>query len=86
MTDRKRAEYVAREAILKLLSNEEAARVSTAEAASGLTEGAEYLDLKHLDQGLQRAEAATKVTMRHVLPRRAVSDETWSRILAQLAR
>jgi hypothetical protein len=84
MTDAKRAEHVARETILKLLSNEEIAKVSMAEAASGLTEGKEYLDLEHLDQGVQRAKAATKVTMAHVLPRSAVRDETWSKILAQL--
>ena len=55
MTDAKRAE-VARENILKLLSDEEVAKVSTAEAASGLTEGTEYLDLEHLEQGVQRAK------------------------------
>ncbi len=86
MTDAKRAEHVARDNILKLLSNEEIAKVSTAEAASGLTEGGEYLDLEHLDQGVQRAKAATRATMGHVLPRSAVSDKTWSKILAQLAR
>jgi hypothetical protein len=37
MTDAKRTEQVARDNILKLLSNEEIAKVSTAEAASGLT-------------------------------------------------
>ena len=86
MTDAKRAEQIARDTILKLLSNEEIAKVSTAEAASGLTEGGEYLDLEHLDQGVQRANAATKVTMGHVLPRSAVCDESWSKILAHLAR
>ena len=40
------------------------------------------LDLQHLDQGIQCAG----VTMGHVLPRSAVSDETWSKILAQLPR
>ena len=84
MTDAKRAEQVARDDILKVLSGEEIAKVSTAEAASRLTEGGEYLDLDHLDQGVQRAKAATKVTMGHVLPRNAVSDETWSKILARL--
>ena len=85
MTDAKRAEHVTRDTILKLLSNEEIARVSTAETASGLSEGEEYLDLEHLDQGVQRAKAATKVTMGHILPRSAVGDETWSKILAQLS-
>jgi len=68
------------------MSNEEIAKVSTAEAASGLTEGEESLDLEHLDQGVQRAKTATtKVTMGHILPRSAVCDETWSKIFAQLA-
>ena len=86
MTDAKLAEHVARDTILKLLSDEEIAKVSTAEAASELTEGGEYLDLEHLDQGVQRAKAATKVTMGNVLPRSAVRGETWSKIIAQLAR
>ena len=38
MTDAKRAEVV-RDNILKMLSDEESARVSTAETASKLTEG-----------------------------------------------
>jgi len=84
MTDAKRAEQVARNNILKLLSNEEVAKVSSAEAVSGLTEGGEYLDLEHLDQGVQRAKAAAKVTMGHVIPRSAVRGETWTKILAQL--
>jgi len=86
MTDAKRAEQVAREAILELLSDEETARVSTAETASALKEGAEYVDLEHLDRGVQRAKAAGGVTMGHVLPRNAVSKEIWSKILARLAR
>ena len=80
MTDAKRAEQVARDTILKLLSDEENARVSTGEAASRLTEGAEYLDLQHLDRGVQHAG----ITMGHVLPRSAVSDQTWNKILAHL--
>ena len=86
MTNTKRAEQIARDNILKLLSNEEIAKVSTAEAASGLTEGGEYLDLEHLDQGVQHAKPASKVTMGHVLPRSAICNETWNKILAQLAR
>ena len=78
------AEQITRNSILKLLSDEENARVSTAEAASGLTEGEEYLDLEHLDPGVQRAKAATNARMGHVLPRSAVSEETWRKILVQL--
>ena len=86
MTDAKRTDHVVRDNILKILSNEEIARISTAETASTLTEGVEYLDLEHLDQGVQRAKAVTKVTMGRVLPRTAVRGETWIKILAQLVR
>jgi hypothetical protein len=86
MANTRVAEQFTRDNILKLLSNEEIAKVSTAEAASRLTEGGEYLDLEHLDQGVQRAKPASKVTMGHVLPRSAVCNETWSKIVAHLAR
>ena len=85
MTDAKRSEEV-RDTILGLLSDEETARVSAAEGGFELTEGTEYLDLEHLDRGVQRAKAAVAVTMGHVLPRNAVRAETWSKILEQLAR
>lgn len=85
MAESSRTEHVTREAVLNLLSNDEIARVSTAEAATGLTEGQEYLDLEHLDQGVQQAKAVIKGTMGHVLPRTCVADETWKKILAQLA-
>jgi hypothetical protein len=85
MTDAKRAPQVARETILKLLSNEETARVSTAEDAAGLVEGAEYLDLNHLDKGIQRVTATATVAMGHVLPCSAVRDDTWRKIVAKLA-
>jgi hypothetical protein len=86
MTNANRSAQVAREAILMLLSNEETARVSTAEDKPELAAGAEYLDLDFLDRGVQRASPATAVTMGHVLPRSAVRQETWHHILAQLAR
>ena len=80
MTDAKHAAQVTRDTILKLLSDEENARVATGEAGARLSEGDEYLDLLHLDQGVQRAG----ITMGHFLPRSAVSDETWHKILAHL--
>lgn len=85
MSVAEQAEYVTRNTILNLLSNDEIAKVSTAEATSGLTKGAEFLDLEHLDQGVQRAGSVTKVAMGQVLPRNAVSEETWGKILLQLA-
>lgn len=79
-----RADQVARDTILKLLSDEENARVSTGEAAARLGEGAEYLDLQHLDLGVQRATTVSQVPMGHIVARSAVSAETWSNILARL--
>ena len=86
MTIPARADYVSRDALLKLLSDEEIARVSTAETAAGLTQGDEYVDLEHLDQGVRRADPAIKVAMGHAVPRSAVSAASWARILAQLPR
>ena len=86
MTDAQRVEQDARDNILKILSNEEIAKVSNAEGKHLLPVGTEYLDLEHLNQGVQSAKAATKVTIGHALPRSAVSSETWSKILAQLVR
>ena len=63
MTTPARAAYVSRDALLELLSDEEIAKVSTAEAASGLSQGDEYVDLEHLDQGVRRSDPGTKVTM-----------------------
>jgi hypothetical protein len=81
-----RVEQVARDSILKLLSDEENGRVSTAQTTSRLTEGSEYLDLADLGQGVQCAKATmATATMSHILPRSAVSDETWRKILVHLA-
>ena len=86
MTVAERADHIARDTILKLLSDEENAKVSSAEGSAGLAQGEEYLDLEHLDRGIQRADSAmTKGTIGHIVPRRAVHGETWSKILAQLA-
>jgi hypothetical protein len=78
-----RPEYVARDSILKLLSDDEVASVSTAETVVRLSEGDEYIDLERLDQGVQRARGST-TPMSRVLPRRAVHEATWSKVLAQL--
>lgn len=86
MAESDRAVHVTREAILKLLSDDEIAKVSTAETAAGLTVGSEYLDLEHLDQGIHRANAATKVVMGQILPRAAVHPETWAKVLMHLKR
>jgi uncharacterized membrane protein len=78
------AVYENREAILKLLSDDEVARVSTAEGAPRLADGDEYVDLEQLSLGVRRA-SGTAAPMGHVLPRKAVQEKTWNKILGQLA-
>ena len=79
-----RSEYVTRESVLKLLSDNEVAAVSTAESAPRLAEGDEYLNLEMLERGVQRVVGAGPV-MGSVLPRKAVHEATWTKILTQLA-
>jgi hypothetical protein len=83
MTIHKQADYVRRDAILKLLSEDENQRVSMAETAPRLAKGEEYIDLERLDLGVQLAHRA--IEMGHVLPRAAVHDNTWTAILKYLA-
>jgi hypothetical protein len=85
MTSDVRTAYVTRDSVLKLLSDEEVGKVSTAETAARLLAGDEYLDLEQLGQGVQRA-GGNSTPMGRVLPRRAVHEDTWSKILALLAK
>jgi len=83
MTKAERINYATRDLILEFLSDEEVARVSTSETAARLSEGDEYIDLAALPQGVQRADGVAPV-MGHILPRKAVREGTWNRILTQL--
>ena len=85
MTDPKRQQAM-RDDIVLLLSDEETARVSTAEDAPKLADGAQYVDLERLDLGVQVAAAGRQIAMGRILPRSAVSAETWKRVVARLAR
>lgn len=67
-----------------LLSDDEVACVCTAETAVRLREGEEYLDLDALDEGV-RSALGTSPNMSRLLLRRAVSKETWGKILEKLA-
>jgi len=85
MTNHQRDEYVLRDGIMNLLSDEEVARVSTAETAQKLADGDEYIDLEQLEQGVLRGQS-TPTPMGHVLPRKAVHEDTWSKIVMTLTR
>jgi hypothetical protein len=84
MKNPKRYQYESRDRILKLLSDDEVASVSTAETATRLDQGEEFLDLERLGQGVQQADGSAPV-MGRVLPRKAVHATTWSKILDELA-
>lgn len=78
-----RERYTTREEILEMLTDEETARVSTAEGAA-MTEGDEYIDLTQVAKGVMRVDGVP-VSVGHVLPRRAVGEVTWNNILRHLA-
>jgi hypothetical protein len=73
-----------RDDILKLLSDEELARVSSAETTVRLADGDEFLDLNALDQGVRRA-LGSAAPMGSVLAKGAVHEATWEKILIRLA-
>jgi hypothetical protein len=83
MKNNQRNNYVTRDSILELLSDDEVAAVSTAETASTLANGDEYIDLEHVDRGVLRAITPTR-HMGRVLPRGAVQPSTWVKIMSQL--
>jgi hypothetical protein len=74
--------YQRRNAVLKLLSDDEVAKVSNAETAVRLEEGEEYLDLARPERGALRASSSFSVSMGQVLPRSAVSDQTWAKLVS----
>jgi hypothetical protein len=85
MQTQKRTDYVTRDEILKLLSDNEVARVSSAETAGALMDGDEYLDLEQLTQGVRRVKGTVKPIGR-VLAKKAVQEATWSKIVTKLPK
>ena len=82
--DAKRADYITREGLLALLTDDEVARVSTMESAPRLANDEEYVDLLQLAEGVRRVQSSSVLTMGHVLPRSAVGKETWTKICSRL--
>jgi hypothetical protein len=79
----KRGPYVTRESVLMLLSDDEVAAVATAETATRLPEGDEYLDMEQLGQGVQKSHNK-KTPMGRMLPKKSIHQDTWNKILKQL--
>ncbi len=85
MTDTKNA-YMVRDGLLKLLSDDEIARVSRIEGDARLDYGDEYLDLGNPSAGVLKADGKTApVSMGRVLPRKVVSEMTWTKLLLEIA-
>ncbi len=80
-----RAEYVTRETILKLLSDDEVSQVSTAESGTQLINGDEYIDLDKPTRGVMKAVKTSTAHIAGMLPRRAVSEKTWQQIVARFS-
>ena len=78
-------EAITREAVLALLSDVEMAKVSRAEGEPRLVEGDEYVDLEDLSEGVRQVHA-TSVPTRHAMPRSAVSEATWAKIVSLVGR
>jgi hypothetical protein len=74
-----------RDVILGLLTDAEVAKVSSAEDRPALIEADEYVDLLDLDAGIQQVQATPRTTPGHALPRSAVSDATWAKIVRAVA-
>jgi hypothetical protein len=83
-TDQKR-EAVTRDAILALLSDTEVAKVSRAEDEPRLVEGDEYVDLEDPGAGVRQVHAKS-ARSRNTLPRSAISDATWAKVVDLVGR
>jgi hypothetical protein len=82
--DRKK-EAITREAILALLTDAEVAKVSRAEDAPRLIEGDQYVDLEDLAAGVRQVHEKPPRAS-HALPRSAVSEVTWAKIVAAIGQ
>ncbi len=85
MTNVMNAEYVTRDKILSLLTDEEIAKVSNKETVASPIAGDEYLDLTRPDLGVQQANSTASVNANDIIPRGAVSAATWAKINAAIA-
>jgi hypothetical protein len=79
---KKQPEVVTRDDVMSILSDEEVARVRTPQAHAVLVHGEEFIDLTHIERGVQRAGESDQ--MADVLPRKAVHENTWRKIVTNL--
>ena len=86
MDNQKRTDYLTREGVMRLLSDDELAKVSNVESSARLAGGEEYLDLEQLSLGVLRANGAPEMLpMERLLPRKTIGETTWATVLGYLA-
>ena len=85
MTTHSKKNALTRETLLALLTDAEVAKVSMAEDAPRLIEGDEYVDLADPAAGVQQVQATPRTPPGEALPRSAVSDATWAKIVRVVA-
>ena len=71
-----------RDDLLKILSDEEVVGLSSAKTGTLIALGAEFIDLTEIERGVQRAGEVHPT--KDVLPRKAVHENTWRKIVANL--
>jgi hypothetical protein len=80
-----RQALLTREAIMRLLTDDEVAKISRAEEEPRLIEGDEYIDLENPSAGVQLVQATPRTRPRAALARSSVSDATWAKIVRAVA-
>ena len=83
MTQPNPSELSTRDRVLQLLSEGEFAGVGSDGTETLLRRGELYLDLEHLALGVQRSDGTSTATA-SIVPRNAIHEDTWRRILRQL--
>ena len=83
MSSDERSEPMNGAKLLKLLSPGEMASLKAAAAETHLRRGDEYLHLEQLERGVLRSDG-TATSVGALLPRKAVHEDTWRRILRSL--
>ena len=79
---KKQPEPVTRDNILSILSDDEAAGVASPTTASQIEAGEEFIDLADIERGVQRAQTSQRLS--DVLPKKAVQENTWRKIVTNL--
>ncbi len=77
-----RSDYVTREELLKLLSDDEVARVHAAQPVA-LEPGDQYVELDRLNHGVRKARRKAP-SLTGVLLRKSVQEATWRKIVDRL--